>query len=190
MYEDIPRERKIEVQFGGGALIQIANRGPSQMMSYLIDTPQGDVVMVDSGFGDERDVSYLLALLKLRGNRVKLWFITHAHGDHFGGLHWILKNYMSVGIHIDELRFSFPPQEWLCLCEPNRAEQLRSFLRSVDRSGIVVRTVVNEEIIRCGGMEFEILCDANEYTDCSTINDTSIVFKAKFPYRSCCFSEI
>ena len=34
---------KYNLDLGGGSLMQIANRSVSQMMSYLIDCPNGDV---------------------------------------------------------------------------------------------------------------------------------------------------
>ena len=40
---------QLEVQLGGGSLLQIANRTQTQMMSYLITAPSGEVIMIDGG---------------------------------------------------------------------------------------------------------------------------------------------
>ncbi len=178
---------ELKVGFGGGALWQLANRSASQMMSYLIETPEGKTVMIDGGFPDERNVQHLLEMLHLHNDRVDFWFITHAHGDHFGCLHMILQMGITESIKIGMLCFSFPPEEWLCTREPHRAQAVRSFLREIERSKIPVRTLRQGEVIFCGGMEFEILRDSSAYSSYHNINDTSVVMLAKFPRRAVLF---
>lgn len=37
------------LDLGGGTLTQFANRSVTQMMSYIIDYPDGDVIVIDGG---------------------------------------------------------------------------------------------------------------------------------------------
>lgn len=75
---------KAELGLGGGSLLQVANRSLTQMMSYIIDTPHGEVIVMDGGNYCAEDGEHLHEQLKARGGRVSMWFITHAHSDHLG----------------------------------------------------------------------------------------------------------
>lgn len=55
---------KLNVDFGGGSLLQIANRSPVQMMSYLCETPDGKTVVIDGGNPCKEDGEYLYSILK------------------------------------------------------------------------------------------------------------------------------
>ena len=39
----------LDVDLGGGSVLQYANRDPYQMMGYLLKTPEGKTVMIDGG---------------------------------------------------------------------------------------------------------------------------------------------
>ena len=56
---------------------------PSAVAAYLIQSPDG-AVMVDTGFG--REIGRHLKSLGISEDDVKTVLITHAHGDHIGGL--------------------------------------------------------------------------------------------------------
>ena len=75
------KKKYIDVGLGGGRLIQIANRTLTQMMSYIIDTPEGNVIVIDGGNYCAEDSEALYEYLAERGKRVDMWFITHAHDD-------------------------------------------------------------------------------------------------------------
>ena len=73
----------LDVDLGGGSVLQYANRDPYQMMGYLLKTPEGKTVMIDGGRQEGADAAYLHELILKEGGRVDLWLITHAHDDHF-----------------------------------------------------------------------------------------------------------
>ncbi|MBO4263849.1 MAG: MBL fold metallo-hydrolase [Bacteroidales bacterium] len=86
--------------------------------SYIIDTSNGNVIVMDGGFSVEwtgytnashalGDVAKMRAELKKRGNKVTAWFISHPHADHIGVLYDILGK--PEGISIDKVYHSRCP---------------------------------------------------------------------------------
>lgn len=84
----------VKLDLGGGNLLQITNRTYIQMMSYLIDTPDGKTIMIDGGHRCAEDAEHMYNLLKERGGKVDLWIITHAHDDHLAHCYGYLKTWM------------------------------------------------------------------------------------------------
>ena len=176
---------KINLGLGGGSLLQVANRSLTQMMSYIIDTPEGNVIVIDGGFYCEEDAECLYKMLKERGKRVDLWLITHAHGDHFGALLWLWENFSDFDVEIKELVYNFPPLEWLVATE--KSIYTERFLKAVEKQGVNVHTPQAGDVIPCGGMSIEIVSVPEEYEMYPTINSTSIITVVHFPKRDVLF---
>ena len=79
------------------------------MMSYVLQSPYGRLVVIDGGY--EGDAPYLRKFLRDRGGRVDAWFISHQHDDHFGALTAILRQ--SDGLTIDRIYASLLSEEWI-----------------------------------------------------------------------------
>ena len=96
-----------------------ASTGSDQIgNSYIIDTSNGKVIVMDGGFSAAwtgytnashalGDVAKMRAELKKRGNKVTAWFISHPHADHIGVLYDILDK--PEGITIDKVYHSRCP---------------------------------------------------------------------------------
>lgn len=68
------------------------NYSPEQNMSYIVETGDGSIVVIDGG--NVGDADYLHEYLKKLGGdspTIKAWFITHAHGDHYDALKVLLE---------------------------------------------------------------------------------------------------
>ena len=179
---------KLNVDFGGGSLLQIANRSPVQMMSYLCETPDGKTVVIDGGNPCKEDGEYLYDTLKKRGGRVDLWIMTHAHNDHFGALLWTFENMPDFDLDIKRMAFTFPPIDWLKTIEHGENyEWVVRFYDQLKAHGISVEPLLKGETIDVGGMSFEIINDCSNYPNYRTVNDTTIVFLAHFPKRDVLF---
>lgn len=182
------RQNTVYADLGGGSILQYATRGPYQGMGYLIETPDKKIVMIDGGRLDGDDAVHTHSLIAERGHHVDLWIITHAHSDHFGALSEILRRDELFDIEIDELRFSFPPTEWFKDVENGESYgQITEFLELVQKRGIKTGRITESETIVCGGVVVEVISDARDYSKYSSINDTSVVFKVKFPRREILF---
>lgn len=94
---------------GGSKLTLLANQTASQMLSVLIETNQGKIIMIDGGV--EEDAAHLIQSLMARGGHVDTWLITHPHSDHVGALNYIL-SHPECGITVDNLYYSFANLSW------------------------------------------------------------------------------
>ena len=183
---EIPFHR-VMVGLGGGSLLQISNRSHTQMMSYVIDTPDSGCVVIDGGNPRPEDAKHLEQLIAERGGQVDLWIINHAHEDHFGALLWLMEQ-DRFDIKIDKLYFTFPPLDWFRGVENGGGYlYVRDFLSALERRGIKSRQLTGGDILECGGMSFSVLGGCRNYTAYQKINDTTMVVKAHFPQRDVLF---
>ena len=181
----IMKLNKVKLNLGGGSLLQVANRSRTQMMSYIIDSSDGKVIVIDGGFYCEEDAENLYHLIKQRGGRVDLWLITHAHSDHLGALLWMMERYPVFDIQISRLCFHFPSNEWLAKRE--EYDYNKRFLYGVERHGIHVETPVTGDVIECGSISVEIVSHPEAYENYPQINPTSMIFLVHFPKRDVLF---
>ena len=90
-------------------LWQLPNQTPTQMMSYVIRTRDGKVVILDGGTAG--DAPFLAEFVKGLGATVHAWFISHVHSDHVDALREILTS--PGGIRIDTIYGSLPEEGWI-----------------------------------------------------------------------------
>ena len=179
---------EIDLGFGGGYMLQYANRDHFQMMGYLIETPEGKTVMIDGGSLDGKDAEYMYDLLSKRGKKVDLWIITHAHDDHFGALSGLLKNKDNFDIDIGEMYFYFPPTEWIATVEDGTSfKPVTEFLERLDNCGIKYKKLNKGDVYTVGGLSIDVLKECGEYRKYKGINNTSAVLKVHFPKRDVLF---
>jgi len=103
---------------GKVAFYQLAPDKNSLMMSYVIKTANGKVIVIDGGIdgqgldSDPYLPSAIRAILGLgEGDyfEIEAWFLTHHHKDHFYELAKILKNYTAAdNFKINNFYFNFP----------------------------------------------------------------------------------
>lgn len=176
---------EVQVGFGGGRMWQFANRSHVQMMSYLIETPEGKVVMIDGGWHCPEDAANLKAQIDARGGRVDLWIITHGHDDHFGALLTLMEQDACPEIGV--LYMAFPPTEWFRTVENgNFYECVKAFREQLDCHGIPVERLEAGMTLSCGGLSVEVL-RGGDYEAYNSINDSCVVLRAHFPQRDVLF---
>ncbi len=112
----------------GPLLVMLKNSGRAQMLSVLIRSQNGRLIVIDGGW--EEDGDYLLENIKKYGGHVDAWFITHPHPDHGGALCYILRN-KSSEITIDRIYGSFASPEWYQKASPEEAPFVETFLREL-----------------------------------------------------------
>ena len=178
----------LDVDLGGGSVLQYANRDPYQMMGYLLKTPEGKTVMIDGGRQEGADAAYLHELILKEGGRVDLWLITHAHDDHFSALSCILGDMDALDFEVGEMRICFPPLEWLKTVENGQPyAPAVAFLERLAKHGIVPEPLRRGDRLTCGGLTIDVLHDAENYANYHTVNDTGAVLRVHYPNRDVLF---
>lgn len=179
-------EKTFKIGLGGYKILQAPNMTKTQMMSYLIITPGGELVVIDGGL--RKDAEYLTGKIHELGSVVSLWIITHVHSDHYYALTEILEQPDRKGIVIKKLCYNFPPEKWILDAEPQYADDNRVFFNVLPLVEDITHIVEEKEILNIDGMIIDIMKVPNDYgdydpsfADGSTVNDTSVVFKLIFP---------
>lgn len=111
------KDRRDETPVLGGAeLTMLKSQSKGQMMSFLLETKEGSLIVIDGGRWDDGD--YLVEQIKARGGHVSAWLLTHTHTDHVGALIKILQNEADgegAGIQIDNFYYNFASTDWYAL---------------------------------------------------------------------------
>lgn len=135
---------------------------PAQMMSYIIETAAGSLVVIDGG--NLGDADYLLEYLqKLGGENLKVaaWFMTHAHNDHYDALNMLL--YTDREPQIDKLYLNFPNEEYQKQhFHELTIESVYHFMRRVKEHGLPLEIVVPGDQIQVDNVTFKIVYMADE----------------------------
>lgn len=108
-------------------LYQLDSQSPVQMMSYVVQTKQGSLVVIDGG--NVADAPFLLQFLtKLAGGipTVEGWFLTHAHSDHIDAFMTLIKEHPS-DLQVKNVYANFPPQSFIDSNEHHEAHTIREF---------------------------------------------------------------
>lgn len=176
---------KVNLGLGGGSFTQIAHRSHVQMMSYLIETSNGKIIMIDGGYYCKEDAENMYHVIREKGGHVDLWFISHAHEDHHGALTWMMEHHDNFDITIDKLCFYFPSMDWLSHKEA--FEYNIKFFNQIEKHNINVVTPKAGEYFKCDDIDIEIISVPEDYESYSSINGTSMIMLVHFPKRDILF---
>ncbi len=112
---------------GGSKINLLANQTASQMLSVLIETNQGRLIMIDGGV--QEDAQHLIEVLAARGGQVDAWLVTHPHSDHIGALNYIL-SHPECGITVNNIYYSFADISWYQQYEAYRADTVQMLMNT------------------------------------------------------------
>ncbi|MCF6287021.1 MAG: MBL fold metallo-hydrolase, partial [Candidatus Hydrogenedentes bacterium] len=113
-------------------LWQLPNQTPTQIMSYVMQTQRGKLIVLDGGMPG--DAPYLANFLKERGNEVEAWFISHPHQDHFNALREILKK--PGDLKIKTIYGSLPDPAWIgAHSSEDEQHHYNEFLQTAENAG-------------------------------------------------------
>lgn len=116
-----------EGYLGGSKITLLANQTQGQMMSVLVESNQGKIIMIDGGV--EGDANHLIDSIKNRGGHVDTWLVTHAHSDHVDALNYILRN-PDCGVTVGNIYYSIPDLSWCYENEAYRADVVSNLLNT------------------------------------------------------------
>lgn len=157
---------------GGATLRMPASQSYGQILSAVLRTDHGQLIVVDGGRAE--DAAYLTSILKELGGTVSAWLITHPHDDHAEALMEILKNPDSE-ISVSRVYYALAEQEWYESAEPSRAEFVQRFRETMDALPPEQKCeVAFGERIFVDGVEIRVM---NDLYKGSNINNTSIAYR-------------
>ncbi len=111
----------------GSKMTLLANQTASQMLSVLVETNQGRLIMIDGGV--EGDAAHLIETLAAKGGYVDAWLVTHPHSDHVGALNYIL-SHPECGITVAHIYYSFANLSWYQEYEAYRADMVEMLMNT------------------------------------------------------------
>ncbi len=193
MYGNIVTEGEKGVQpqeaiLGGAVLTMLNSQSDSQMLSVLLQTSQGSLIVVDGGLGE--DAEYLRSQIVARGGHVAAWLITHPHGDHVGALYQILQTEaagQSTGVTIDGIYYSFADAAWYTANDPDEMTMAHSIIGTF--AGLpetMLHPVTGGQLIQVDDVTIQVLNDRYE-TNTDKGNNAGIVYKVYVNGKSILF---
>jgi beta-lactamase superfamily II metal-dependent hydrolase len=154
-------------------LWQLPSQSGAQMNSYVIQTYNGSVMVIDGGY--DNDAAYLKSFLSNLGNHVDMWFISHRHRDHVEALTTILNNPGSLTI--GTIYGSMPTLSWLQTHDTNAYNETVSLNSALSAAGKTVTEVSLGQMIYLDGVATKILSIKNPELTAVGDNDQSMVMK-------------
>ena len=151
-------------------LYMLASEGDAQMLSSVIVTPEGKIIVIDGGWS--YDAERLISIVKRYGNRIDAWLVTHPDPDHAGALYRVLQGGYDVGI--DMIYYSFATNDWYAKNSPDIANFVMLLRNSMKNYN--THEVRKNEIYRIGSAKVYVVNNRYEIFE-NPINNSSIVYK-------------
>lgn len=168
---------------GGSTLYMLPSaNADDQILSCLIKSTDGTLIVVDGGLGADKD--RLKAAIKELGGTVSAWLVTHPHGDHAGALYKLLEEEISntasgsaSDITIQNIYYNMANKEWYQANDASDGSfsiELLNKFSQIDQSRL--HFVSRGTTIMAGNIKIEVINDRYE-TDWNKGNNASICYK-------------
>jgi len=165
-------------------LWQLPNQTTSQIMSYVLQTAHGKVIVIDGGMAG--DAPFLAKFLHDLGDNVDAWFVTHAHDDHFSALGELLKQ--PGTLKIDAVYGSLPDVSWMEQWgNPGEKLSYKLFQQALDGAGRKVEELSLGQTMDIDGLHIEILGVKNPEITKNPVNNSSLVMRLSDTAKSVLF---
>lgn len=133
------------------------NQTPEQMMSFIIQTDDGKLIVIDGG--TEGDAEYLLENLRsISGAErpvVDAWFLTHAHSDHINAFLKIVG--MKDAVRVGKLYYNFTSRQFMHRNEPMFAEEIDAFYDKLPLFAGCAEIISTGDCYQVGSAKFDVL---------------------------------
>lgn len=156
-------------------LWQLPEQTHSQMMSYVLRTAGGKLIVIDGGTAG--DAAYLRGFLAALGNTVEAWFISHPHSDHVDALTAILTQ--PQGLKIAKIYASLPDPEWVTQHVPKDDDipNIQAFRDILAKTGQPCADLQLGEEMAIDGVRIRVLGIRNPELTHNCLNNSSVVLK-------------
>ncbi len=166
----------MKTHFDGEEMVILKNQTSSQMMSYVIRTKNGALIVVDGGL--PADAQHLKETLLQFGGHVNAWFITHPHSDHAGAFAQLVEDGLAAqGLSVDMVYYHFADQEWYVQNEDWRAETAARVRAAVESLGPDSSHVTHkDEVYTIDSVTVRVMNDPYLLSE-NSINNSSVCFQ-------------
>ncbi len=156
----------------------LTNQNPRQMMSFIVETADGKVIVIDGGYAD--DAEHLLDTLKRITGQAKPhvdgWFLTHDHSDHVFALLKLTENGFER-LTIGSLYYNFPSVQWLKKREPNNEGEVDGFRAAHKRLLPIAEIVTQGDSYQIGEARMDVLYTYDPALTRFGINESGSVYR-------------
>lgn len=154
------------------------------MMAYVLYTLSGDCIIIDGG----RPEDIPLLRERVKGRRIRAWFLTHAHFDHVSAFFHLLR-VRDADFVFDRVYCNFPSMEYAAMTDDDDGESLRDYCELLPMFEDRLVCVQTGDRIEIDEVTVEIVYHFDKRLNFhhKTINDTSIAFRLLTPSGSVMF---
>jgi beta-lactamase superfamily II metal-dependent hydrolase len=166
-------------------LWQLPEQTRSQMMSYVIRTVSGKLIVIDGGTAG--DAPYLRGFLAALGNQVEAWFISHPHSDHVDALTEILRRPQKL--QIGTIYASLPDPEWIAQYVPKDDDHpnIKNFREALAATKLPYVDLQVGQTFAIDGVHIEVFAIRNPEITQNPLNNSSVVLKVWDDHKSILF---
>ncbi|MBQ8508514.1 MAG: MBL fold metallo-hydrolase [Clostridia bacterium] len=168
-------------------LYMLAAQSRVQMMSFIITSTDGHLVVIDGG--NTCDADFLCTYVRKLGGHIDGWFITHCHSDHMNAFSSLFERHADK-ITLDRLYYNFPSREYIASVPENSEKSLElvdRFETQVREHNIPVTTPHRGDVFTFGEMKFTVLREPDESIQVNHLNNSSMVYRLDANDRSVIF---
>lgn len=160
---------------GGAEIMLLQNQTDSQMMSYIVTTNTGELIVVDGGLPE--DAQHLSDIIKSKGGRVSAWLITHPHSDHVGAITKLINEGLN-GITVDGIYYKYMDMDWYVRNEAYRSQMVADSAAAFEKLDPAVRhgDIKKGDVIEVGNAKIHVLNDPYQFT-VNAINNSSVAYR-------------
>lgn len=162
---------------GGASLTMVSSSNGAQMLSMILQTKSGNLIVIDGGF--DVDADRLRSQIKSMGGHVSAWLVTHPHKDHVGALNKLMQENAN-GITIDAIYCSLASPEWYSAYDPSGAEMAHTFISTVSKyPQNKIHSVSKGDMYQVDEVTIQVLNDRYELVNADnhyTGNNAGIVY--------------
>ena len=165
-------------------LWQLPSQTGNQMNSYVMQTVNGRVMVIDGGYAGDAD--YLKGFLAALGNQIDIWFVSHLHHDHIEALMTILKN--PGDLKINKIYGSMLDEQWINVHARDYFPLAIDFKGTLQKAQKEVIELTLGQIIKIDGITIEIFGIKNPEITNRSINNSSVVMRVWDSKKSILFT--
>lgn len=166
----------------GGTLYQLADSKGGQMNSYVIQTQNNKVIILDGGY--DRNKQDLINLAKeITGQAVpeiEAWLFSHTHSDHLNAFSSMFNESATKNaLNVKKLYYNITSRDYVAEKEKDSLATYDSFVKALGTFPASKKVIVQQgDVITIDGIKIEVLLTPDESKNSvSPINDASVIYR-------------